>query len=116
MAEQRPVLFQLDRTAETSPRRLVILIGAGVGALLLLLWLLRDGATQPPPPQPLHEDAGRKVAAPPAAPSPVTSTALPIGGSVADLRLRRRHGRKTGRAACSDRTIRAPAMLSSPAS
>ncbi|MGP1353440.1 MAG: type II secretion system protein N [Parasphingopyxis sp.] len=85
MAEPRAGLFQLDRDAETSPRRLAILIAGGVVALLLLLWLFRDDP-------PVSADTERDpAAAPPVAtpaPAPV-ETASPVAPavSVAALRL-----------------------------
>ncbi|WP_299322518.1 type II secretion system protein N [Parasphingopyxis sp.] len=86
MAERQAGLFQLDREAETSPRRLAILIGGGLVALFLLLWIFRDGEA-PPPAAP---DAGTAPPAPaapaPAAPSAESPTP-PSGDSVASLRL-----------------------------
>ncbi|QLC24829.1 hypothetical protein HFP57_07160 [Parasphingopyxis algicola] len=84
MAEQRPGLFQFDRNAATSPRRLAILVGGGAIALLLLLWLFSgDDAARPadtPPP----------AAAPAAPPIPPSAVAPPLASgsaSVAELRL-----------------------------
>lgn len=84
MADGRPGLFQLDRDAETSPRRLAMIVAAGLAALLLLLWLFsgddsapREAAQPAPAPAP--------AAAPPAAPTsdPVAAPSA----SVAELRL-----------------------------
>lgn len=82
MADGRPGFFQFDRNAETSPRRLIMLVGAGVAALLLLLWLFNgdDSApSQPAPPAPVS-----------AVPTPRSAVPQPVaanGISVAELRL-----------------------------
>lgn len=86
MAEPRPGLFELDRNAETSPRRLAILIGAGVVALLLLLWLFRDDEPRLADGPPDAAGAPPPVAAP-AQTSLSLSSSAPAGASVADLRL-----------------------------
>ncbi|MEM8694744.1 MAG: type II secretion system protein N [Pseudomonadota bacterium] len=83
MAEQGSGLFQLDRSAETSPRRLAILIGGGVAALLVLLWLFREDEPGPASPSP----ADPPTVAVPAATPPTPPPAAPEGGSVAELRL-----------------------------
>ena len=85
MAEPRAGLFQLDRDAETSPRRLAILIAGGAVALLLLLWLFRDE-----PPTTADIEADSAVAPPVASPAPApVETASPVAPavSVAALRL-----------------------------
>lgn len=84
MAEQRPGPFRLDRDAETSPRRLALLIGGGVIALLLLLWLFSGDDEVPSaemPPTPTAVPAAPSVVSP-AAPPPAPGSA-----SVAELRL-----------------------------
>jgi general secretion pathway protein C len=82
MADGRAGLFQFDRDAETSPRRLAILIGIGLAALLLLLWLFsRDDSSPPEAVQP----APAPSVAPPAV-SPPAAVASPTA-SVAEIRL-----------------------------
>lgn len=86
MADGRPGLFQFDRDAETSPRRLAILIGAGLAALLLLLWLFSGGDSPPreaarPAPVPSPGPAAAS------APAPAPPPDAPPTGSVAEIRL-----------------------------
>lgn len=82
MADGRPGLFQFDRDAESSPRRLAILIGTGLAALLLLLWLFSGDDFS-------ARDAAQPAPAPSAAP-PAVSASEPVAtptASVAELRL-----------------------------
>ncbi|QLC22044.1 hypothetical protein HFP51_07530 [Parasphingopyxis sp. CP4] len=80
MDENKPGFLQFDRDGETSPRRLAVLVGAGVVALLLLLWLFRDPAPE--------ADRAPPVNAPPPAAEPVATQSQPAPtNSVAELRL-----------------------------
>lgn len=82
MDDNKPGFLQFDRGGETSPRRLAVLVGAGVVALLLLLWLFRDPA--PPTESAVPASASPPEAAPVAAPrQPAPAPA----NSVAELRL-----------------------------
>ncbi len=80
MDDNKPGFLQFDRDGETSPRRLAVLVGGGVVALLLLLWLFRD-------PAPPTESAAPANVSPPAA-APVAAPSQPAPtNSVAELRL-----------------------------
>ena len=70
-------LFRLDRDAETSPRRLAILIGVGAVLVLGTLWMFSgEDTTAPPPPVPARP--------PPAAvPPPQPVQQLPANGVTA---------------------------------
>lgn len=84
MADGRPGLFQFDSNAETSPRRLGLLIGGGIAALLLVLWLFSgDDPSAFETAQPSSSPAS--LASSPAAVAP--APAAPISASVAELRL-----------------------------
>ncbi len=85
MADGRPGLFQFDSNAETSPRRLAILIGAGLAALLLLLWLFSGDDSAPSEPAPPAPPA--PVSAAPTPPSAVPQPVAADVPSVAELRL-----------------------------
>ena len=65
-------LVALDREAETSPRRLMILIGVGVALVLLTWWMMSETTEDDPaPPAPAAPVA-------PPSPMPVPSVAPPI--------------------------------------
>lgn len=84
MADGRPSLFQFDRNAETSPRRLVIVIGGGIAAVLLLLWLFIGNDSSS-----LESTPSARTPVPSASPSNAIAPppAVPMAASVAELRL-----------------------------
>lgn len=84
MGEGRPGLFQFDSNAETSPRRLAIVIGGGIAALLLLLWLFSGDDASSSETAPTARTPAPSVSPPNATTPP---PAAPMAASVAELRL-----------------------------